>query len=201
MNHIYQKGKNDITLLLLHGTGGNEYDLLPLAKHIDQEASYLGVRGNILENGMSRFFKRISMGVFDEISLKEESMNLYDFIDKASIKYDFDRNKIVVIGYSNGANIAANLMLTYTNPFNRAILFHPMVPSRNKLNNKLNQMNIFISSGKNDAMVPQNEVFELTEMFESLEANVDVYWTDAGHQLTHEEITKATEWYHQNKST
>ncbi|MCR3906829.1 MAG: alpha/beta hydrolase [Tenericutes bacterium] len=199
MKHIYQKGKNDITLVLLHGTGGNEYDLLNLAKYIDPDANYLGVRGNILENGMSRFFKRISMGVFDEESLKEETINLYNFIEEASSKYQFDRNKIIVVGYSNGANIAANIMLMYSNPFNKAILFHPMVPSRNKLENRLNQMEILITSGKNDAMVPEKEVFELTKMFESLDATVKLYWTTVGHQMTQEEVEEAIMWYQQNK--
>lgn len=107
MKHIYQAGTNDVTLLLLHGTGGNEFDLLPLAKHIDPNANVLSVRGNVLEYGMPRFFKRLAMGVFDMDSLAEETEALYQFVDDASKQYNFNRANVIPVGYSNGANIAA----------------------------------------------------------------------------------------------
>src|SRR6476620_9913581 len=108
MNHIFQKGTNPSkpTFLMLHGTGGNELDLLPLAGMIDEEASVLSVRGNVLENGMPRFFRRLAEGVFDEEDLVFRTKELNEFLDEAAVEHGFDRNNITAIGYSNGANIA-----------------------------------------------------------------------------------------------
>src|SRR5690606_34628251 len=103
------------TLLLLHGTGGNENDLLPLANHIDPSANVLSVRGNVLENGMPRFFRRLAEGVFDEEDLIFRTKELNEFLDEAAEKYEFDRNNIIAVGYSNGANIAASLLFHYEN--------------------------------------------------------------------------------------
>lgn len=115
MKHIYQKGSNveAPVLLLLHGTGGTETDLLPLAEMVSPGSSVLSVRGNVLENGMPRFFRRLSEGVFDEEDLILRTKELYDYLEWASQEYDFDKNKVVALGYSNGANIAASLMFHY----------------------------------------------------------------------------------------
>src|SRR5690625_933768 len=113
MKHIFSKGTNEKTLLLLHGTGGNEEDLLPLARKIDPDANVLSVRGNVLENGMPRFFRRLAEGVFDEEDLIARTKELHEFLDKAAIENNFDRNNIMAIGYSNGANIAASLLFHY----------------------------------------------------------------------------------------
>lgn len=195
MKHIYQEGASEITFLLLHGTGGNEFDLLPLAKHIDPSANVLSVRGNVLEYGMPRFFKRLAMGVFDMDSLIEETENLYQFINDSAIKYNFDRSKVVAIGYSNGANIAASILLHYNQPFYKAMLFHPMVPIRNLEKTDLKNVSIFIGAGKNDQMVPDGEIEELNAMFDRSEANTKVFWTEHGHQLSKEEIDQAKLWY------
>ena len=132
MKHLFQKGKDSSkpTLLLLHGTGGTELDLLPLAGKIDEEASVLSVRGNILENGMPRFFRRLAEGIFDEEDLVYRTKELNQFLDEASQKYEFDRENVIAIGYSNGANIAASLLFHYPGCFKAAILHHPMVPRR-----------------------------------------------------------------------
>ena len=115
---------------MLHGTGGNELDLLPLAERIDEEASVLSVRGNVLENGMPRFFRRLAEGIFDEEDLVFRTKELNEFLDEAAEQYGFDRNHIIAIGYSNGANIAASLLFHYENALTGAILHHPMVPRR-----------------------------------------------------------------------
>jgi len=132
MRHLFQQGRDPAkpTFLLLHGTGGNESDLLPLAGMIDPDASVLSVRGNVLENGMPRFFRRLAEGVFDEKDLVFRTKELYEFLDEASKKYSFDRKNIVAIGYSNGANIAGSLLFHYQDALKGAILFHPMVPRR-----------------------------------------------------------------------
>ena len=118
------------TLLLLHGTGGNEHDLVGLGKEIDGAANILSVRGNVLENGMPRFFKRLAEGVFDMEDLQFRTEELKNFIDESAENYEFDRDNVVAIGYSNGANIAANLLFEYKNVLKGAILHHPMVPRR-----------------------------------------------------------------------
>ena len=115
---------------MLHGTGGNELDLLPLAGMVDDQANVLSVRGNVLENGMPRFFRRLAEGIFDEEDLIFRTKELNEFLDEAAEKYDFDRDNIIAIGYSNGANIAASLLFHYQNALKGAILHHPMVPRR-----------------------------------------------------------------------
>lgn len=117
MQHIFQKGSNEQApvLLLLHGTGGDENDLLPLAKMIAPDSSVLSVRGNVSENGMPRFFRRLREGVFDEEDLVFRTKELHEFLDQAASEHNFNRSNIVAVGYSNGANIAASLLFHYEN--------------------------------------------------------------------------------------
>ncbi|TWD91617.1 phospholipase/carboxylesterase [Neobacillus bataviensis] len=196
MKHIFQKGKNPVkpTLLLLHGTGGNELDLLPLAGMIDEEASVLSVRGNVLENGMPRFFKRLAEGVFDEEDLVFRTQELNEFLDETAQKYEFDRENIIAIGYSNGANIAASLLFHYQNALRGAILHHPMVPRRIELPD-LTGTNVFIAAGTNDPICPPLESEELQALLQDANASVELYWENRGHQLTREEVEEAAQWY------
>ena len=197
MKHIYIKGKdlNRPTLLLLHGTGGDERDLLPLAERVDPEASVLSVRGNILENGMPRFFKRKAEGIFDEEDLIFRTKELNDFLDKAAGEYDFDRDNIVAIGYSNGANIAGSLLFHYKDALKAAILHHPMVPIRGLKLPDLSGKRVFIAAGTNDTICPPEESTELQLLLEGAGAKVELYWEDRGHQLTNEEVEAASKWY------
>jgi predicted esterase len=117
-----------VTLLLLHGTGGDENDLLPLGDELWPGAALLGVRGKVLENGMPRFFRRIAEGVFDVEDLKYRTEELVQFIKAASERYHFSTKKLIAIGYSNGANIAASLILLHPHYFAAAVLFRAMVP-------------------------------------------------------------------------
>lgn len=197
MKHIYKKGTNTTkpTLLLLHGTGGNENDLLPLANMIDQEASVLSVRGNILENGMPRFFRRLAEGVFDEEDLIFRTQELHDFLDEASNKYSFSRDNIVAIGYSNGANIAASLLFHYKNALKGAILHHPMVPRRGIELPELSDTEVFLAAGKNDPICPAQESEELKSLLSSANASVEMHWENSGHQLTLSEVEAARAWY------
>lgn len=197
MKHIFVKGKNfnKPTLLLLHGTGGSELDLLPLAERIDPEASILSVRGNVLENGMPRFFKRLAEGIFDEEDLIFRTKELNEFLDEAAQEYAFDRDNVVAIGYSNGANIAASLLFHYQNPLKAAILHHPMVPRRGISLPDLSGKNVFIAAGTNDPICLPAESTELKLLLEKANTKVELHWEDKGHQLTAEEVEVAKKWY------
>ncbi|AIE80332.1 carboxylesterase [Bacillus anthracis] len=197
MKHVFQKGKDTSkpVLLLLHGTGGNELDLLPLAEIIDPEASVLSVRGNVLENGMPRFFRRLAEGIFDEEDLIFRTKELNEFLDEAAKTYEFDRNNIVAIGYSNGANIAASLLFHYENALKGAVLHHPMVPRRGTQLPNLAGKSVFIAAGTNDPICSSSESEELKQLLENANANVTMHWENRGHQLTMGEVEKAKEWY------
>jgi phospholipase/carboxylesterase len=197
MKHIFNKGTDSSkpTLLLLHGTGGNELNLLPLAERIDEEASVLSVRGNVLENGMPRFFRRLAEGVFDEEDLIFRTNELSQFLDDAAEEYGFNRDNIVAIGYSNGANIAASLLFHYQNALKGAILHHPMVPRRGIDLPDLSGKHVFIAAGTNDPICSAMESKELQGLIESTNAKVELHWENRGHQLTAQEVEAAAKWY------
>ncbi|MFJ7679028.1 alpha/beta hydrolase [Peribacillus sp. NPDC097198] len=197
MKHIFKPGTNPNkpVLLLLHGTGGNENDLLPLADIVDPEASILSVRGNVSENGMPRFFRRLAEGIFDEEDLIFRTNELNSFLDEASTTYAFDRQNIIAIGYSNGANIAASLLFHFKDALKGAILHHPMVPRRGIALPDLTGTNVFIAAGVNDPICPQQESIDLKELLEAAHASVDVKWENNGHQLTMNEVNAAKQWY------
>lgn len=200
MKHIFQQGIDPAapTLLLLHGTGGTEQDLLPLAKLIDESASVLSVRGNVLERGMPRFFKRLAEGVFDEEDLIFRTQELHEFVNKAAQEYHFDRDNVVAIGYSNGANIAGSLLFHIEHSLKGAILHHPMVPRRGVELPNLQSVPIFIGAGHNDPICPAAETEELSELLKSAGASVDVHWEYSGHQLTGTEVKAASDWYNEH---
>ncbi|GGH32016.1 alpha/beta hydrolase [Paenibacillus segetis] len=199
MKHIFQKGTdlNAPVLLLLHGTGGTENDLLPLADIISPGSSVLSVRGNVLENGMPRFFRRLSAGVFDEEDLIFRTQELNDFLTQAAAEYEFDRNQLVAVGYSNGANIAASLLFHHPNALRGAILHHPMVPRRGIELPDLTGIPVFIGAGSNDNMCPPDETKALDEILTGAGATVTVHWENHGHQLTSTEVAAAGTWYQQ----
>jgi phospholipase/carboxylesterase len=197
MKHIFQKGNDQSkpTLLLLHGTGGTEQDLFPLAERIDPNANVLSVRGNVSENGMPRFFRRLAEGVFDEEDLIFRTEELNEFLDEAAVDYDFDRNNIVAVGYSNGANIAASLMFHYKDALRAASLHHPMVPRRGIDLPDLSGKDVLIAAGKNDPICPAEESKELYSLLENAGANVELHWENGGHQLTLGEVEAAGIFY------
>jgi len=198
MKHIFQKENLDNpTFLLLHGTGGDERDLLPLAHMINPEYNILSVRGEVKENGMNRFFKRLSEGVFDEVDLVARTIQLKEFVDQAAQEYGFDRNRVVALGYSNGANIAASILFHYSNALSKAILFHPMVPIHVQLPN-LSAIPVFIGAGKNDPICLPEQSIELEELLHNANANVTLHWENNGHRLVETEVEAAKEWLNNN---
>lgn len=197
MHHIFKQGNDPKkpVLLLLHGTGGDENSLLSLASIIDDDAPVLSVKGNINENGMPRFFKRLAEGIFDEEDLVLRTHELNQFLDDAAKQYSFDRHNIIAIGYSNGANIAASLMFHIKDALKAAILHHPMVPRRHISLPDLEGVPIFIGAGENDPICTREESLELEHLLSEAGAEVTVHWEQFGHQLTRSEVEAAKNWY------
>jgi phospholipase/carboxylesterase len=190
------KGKTFFTtLLLLHGTGGNEEDMIPLGQQIAPEAAMLSPRGKVLENGMPRFFKRLAEGFFDIEDLKFRTDELADFVEEASKVYGFDLQHVVAIGYSNGANIAASELLLRPVIVSSAILFRPMVPIIPEVLPDLSTKHVFISAGLQDPIVPSQETRNLLNLLKKAGvADISINWQDSGHELNLEEIRKAKDW-------
>ena len=182
------------TLLLLHGTGGTEDDLIPLGNELAPNASILSVRGRVLENGMPRFFRRLGEGVFDLEDLKMRTDELAEFITKSSSKYMFDEKRIIAVGYSNGANIAASLLLRRPESLAGAILFRAMVPYSPNVMPDLSNKSIILLEGLYDPIVSTAEAQRLLEIFTNAQSNVTLKWQDSGHNLTNEDIIAAKKW-------
>src|SRR5436309_649618 len=162
--HEFVPGSSARTLLLLHGTGGNERDLIPLGRDLDPSASLLSPRGKVLENGMPRFFRRLAEGVFDLEDLKKRTHELADFVVAAAQRYEFDLKKIVAVGYSNGANIAASILLLRVETLASAILFRAMVPLIPESQPNLSSVRVLIGAGSVDPIVPASETKQLAEL-------------------------------------
>lgn len=182
------------TLLMLHGTGGNEHDLVPLASDLLPSAGVLSPRGKVLERGMPRFFRRLSEGVFDIEDLKQRTAELADFVAEAAEHYRFDASRVIAIGFSNGANIAASLVLLKPGVLHRAVLFRAMVPLVPDPLPIAASTSVLISNGRVDPLVPVAETERLAALLGAVGLNVSVIWQQAGHQLVHDDITKAREW-------
>ena len=183
-----------IVLLLLHGTGGDEEDLIPLGHQLMPGAALLSPRGRVLEHGMPRFFRRLAEGVFDIEDLKLQTDGLGQFAIDASHKYGLDDYKMIAVGYSNGANIAASLLLTHPHLLGGAVLFRPMVPFRPKLVPKLNDVPVLLAAAKHDQIVPPKQTSELAEILTSAGARVTTHWHPGGHELGPDDIAAAKEW-------
>lgn len=186
--------KSSLTLLLLHGTGGTEDDLIPLGNELTPDASILSVRGKVLENGMPRFFKRLEEGVFDLEDLKMRTDELADFILKSSSIYDFDLKRLVAVGYSNGANIGASVLLRRPEVLAGAILFRAMVPFIPDVLPDLSKKFIILLEGMRDPIVSKQEAESLLKIFNKAHSNVTIKWQGSGHSLTQEDIDSAKEW-------
>lgn len=197
MQHIFKQGsdQNAPVLLLLHGTGGTERDLLGIAEMVSPGSAVLSVRGNVSENGMPRFFRRLAEGVFDMEDLQFRTNELNAFVDQASADYGFDRSNVVAIGYSNGANIAASMLFHIPNSLNGAILHHPMVPRRGIELPSMSGLNVFIGAGRNDMLCSPQETEELAELLTGAGADVAIHWEQAGHQLTRTEVEASAVWF------
>jgi phospholipase/carboxylesterase len=192
--HEFVPGNSSRTLLLLHGTGGNERDLLPLGRELDPDASLLSPRGKILENGMPRFFRRLAEGVFDLEDLKMRTNELADFVAAAVRYYKLAAGDIVGVGYSNGANIAASILLLRPEMLSAAILFRAMVPLIPDTLPDLSSVGVWIGAGNQDPIIPTSEAQRLVSLLRGAKADVTIRFFETGHGLTSDEIETAGRW-------
>jgi len=186
-----------MTLLLLHGTGGDEQDLIPLGEALMPGAALLSPRGRVLENGMPRFFRRLAEGVFDLEDLKRRTDELARFIADASRAYGLEQDEIIAVGYSNGANIAASLLLTHPRLLSGAVLFRPMVPFVPRTAPNLTDVPVLLAAGRSDEIVPPEQTEALATILEGAGARVSIEWHDGGHELGQDDLKAAKEWLEQ----
>jgi len=194
--HRYLPGENESgpTLLLLHGTGGNEEDLIPLGQELAPGAAVLSPRGKVSEYGAPRFFRRLAEGVFDHEDLLFRTHELAEFVEAASQTYGLDPSKVVAVGYSNGANVAASMILLHPGLLRAAVLFRAMVPFEPDVTPDLSGMPVFLAAGRMDRMIPPDNTQRLADILDEAGADVDLRWHDTGHPLTYEEVGEAKEW-------
>ena len=184
-------------LLLLHGTGGDESDLLPLGQAIAPGAALLSPRGKVIEGSMPRFFRRLAMGVFDQEDLAFRTNELAGFIQSAKKQYGVAPDRLVAVGLSNGANIAASLLLRQPEIIAGAVLLRAMLPFEPPVLPDLKGKPILLLSGTNDPIVPRAQVEQLTSLYRSSGADVTLNWERAGHELTQSDISLARDWVQQ----
>jgi phospholipase/carboxylesterase len=197
--HELVSGTSNRTLLLLHGTGGNEHDLIPLGRELDPNAALLSPRGKILENGMPRFFRRLAEGVFDVEDLKQRANELADFVAAAVEHYKFAADQIVAVGYSNGANIAASMLLLRPEILRAAILFRAMVPFVPEKLPDLSSVCVWIGAGNQDPIIPTSETQRLVELLRSAGADITIRFANATHALTDADVKTARDWLEELK--
>jgi len=184
--HVYlpaEESAASAPLLLLHGTGGNEYDLLPLRDHLSPGVAVLSVRGSVLENGMPRFFRRLREGVFDEDDLRRQADNLAEFLTIASAAYGFEDRSLVAVGFSNGANMASALLLRRPGLLGAAVLLAAMVPFADPPGADLTGTLVVISNGEQDPMIPAEMTRTLVSQLRHRGAEVIELPHRAGHQI------------------
>jgi predicted esterase len=191
--HVFRAASDPAapTLLLLHGTGGNEHDLIPLADNIAPTAGVLSPRGNVLEGHMPRFFRRLAEGVFDLEDLRVRTRELADFVEASAARYGLDPTRVVAVGFSNGANIAASLLLLTPGVLSGAILFRAMVPIVPDRLPSLRGTRILMSNGRADPLIPAAQAEALADLFRRCKADVALEWQPGGHNLTKRDVELA----------
>jgi phospholipase/carboxylesterase len=198
LKYIYQPSGNPeaATMLLLHGTGGDERDLLPLAKNYGTHFNILSLRGNVSENGMPRFFKRLGMGIFDEKDLDFRTHEMVSFIRQLAEKENFDPSKIIALGYSNGANIAGSTLVLYPDFLAGAILFRPMKPFKAISDWQTGtKAPVFMSTGKSDPTIRPEDTLEWVSLLEKAGFDLTHFELNSGHNLTNQDLQLSVDWF------
>ena len=183
------------TVLLLHGTGGNENDLLPVGRAVAPGAGLLSPRGQVLEHGMPRFFRRLAEGVFDHEDLVARTHQLADFVAAAASHYGFDPARVTAAGFSNGANIASSMMLLRPDTLAGAILLRPMVPFVPERSPSLGGRRVLICGGRSDPLVPIANVEQLASILRDAGADVTLHWSPSGHTLDRADLQASLAWW------
>ena len=196
MEYLYQAGKPEgKKFILLHGTGGDETSLIELAKFLDADSTILSFRGEIIEDGMNRFFKRNGLNQFDFESLEKETDDLLEVIKEISEEKAIPLEEWILVGYSNGANIAAHLLLERETTLNKGIFFHPMSLEVHTESFPLIDKKIWVSyGGDNDPIVSDASFAKLVAAFRDRDADITVIETPHGHQISMDELQNAREW-------
>jgi phospholipase/carboxylesterase len=179
-------------LLLLHGTGGDENDLLPLGQELLPGAALLSPRGKVMEHGMPRFFRRLAEGVFDVEDLKVRTAELAAFIAGARKAYNLPAP--VAVGFSNGANIAASLLLSQPEALSGAVLLRAMLPFEPGSPPNLTGKPVLLLSGSSDQMIPAASTQRLVEVLQTSGADLEYKTLPTGHGLTRNDLFIATQW-------
>ncbi len=182
-------------LLLLHGTGGDESDLLPLGEALAPGAPRLSPRGKVLENGMPRFFRRLAEGVFDLDDLRRRTDELADFVAAARTEYGLGERRPIAVGFSNGANITAALLLLRPGALGGALLIRPMVPLVPETLPDLAGIPVQINAGQADPLVPPPQSEALAKLLADAGATVTTTWIAGGHALTREDLEAGRSWF------
>jgi phospholipase/carboxylesterase len=187
-------GDDWTTLLLLHGTGGDENDLLPLGRMLYEQAALLSPRGKVLENGAPRFFRRLAEGVFDHEDLLNRTHELAGFVEAATSEYGLDPGGIFAVGFSNGANIAASLLLLHPGLLAGAVLLRAMAPFEPEITPDLSETPVYLAAGRSDHLVPPENTEHLAGLLREAGAKVDLDWQPGGHGIGRAEIEAAHNW-------
>jgi|SRR5690554_3773029 len=195
MKHIFVNNNSEYTFVLLHGTGGDEYSLINLGKMIDNSVNLLSVRGNISEQGHNRFFKRHGIGSYDIESLEYETSNLVEFLNLTASKYHLDKNKFILIGFSNGANIIQSILQLHGREFYAGILLSPSYLQPNKPFKDLDNIPLFISVSDNDPFMKADEAKKLIESIKASKGDLEVFWFDEGHTVTNEVLSAVVDFW------
>ncbi len=182
-------------MLALHGTGGTEDDWVPLAQELVPRAHVLAPRGRVLEQGMARFFRRLAIGVFDEADVKLRSAELVAFLREAATRYGFRADSVFALGYSNGANMAAAMLLLHPEALAGAALLRPVLPLTPESEPDLAGRPVLIAAGKADPYSPAQRVEALAVTLRRAGAQVDLRWQAAGHELTPADFSGVREWF------
>jgi phospholipase/carboxylesterase len=192
--HRFEQGTSPFTLLLLHGTGGDENDLLQVGRMLAPAASILSPRGKVLEGGAARFFARAAPGVFDANEIRTRASELAEWIRWAAAQYKLDPAKIFAFGYSNGANIASSVMLLDPGVLAGAVLLRPMVVIEPKELPDLKGAPVLIVAGKVDSMTPPGDTEKLARILTEAGATVDLAMQNAGHDLLPQDFAVVKRW-------
>ncbi len=194
--HVFEPGTSGWTLVLLHGTGGDEHDLVPLGRQLAPEAALLSPRGKVLEGGVARrFFRRLAVGQLDIPDLLERTDELAAFVEAAAGAYGLDARRIVAVGLSNGANIAVSLLWRHPGLLRGAALLRPMLPYEPEQAPQLHGTDVLVAAGAHDPYTAPQETERLVQLLRAAGARVVAHSEpSAGHELTQNDLVLTAGW-------